>query len=95
MSPSLSTLSQVPHVTCLSCDSIFSSSAGSLDYGDVPATVTFDIRELRKCVTVSIENDRVVENTESFSIHLTGTAGRISLSGNTEIQIRDDDREWC
>ena len=71
----------------------FTSSA---DYGGLPANVTFRTHELRKCVTVSIEDDAVVENTESFSIRLTRTTGldrQISLSGTTELQIRDNDRE--
>ena len=44
-------------------------------------------------MTVLIEDDRVVETTESFSIRLTGTTGRILLSGTAEIQISDNDRE--
>ena len=94
----------VNDVTGTSCDMFvlclvtlyFTSSADPNDHGGVPATVTFHTRELRKCVTVSIEDDAVVENTESFSIILARTTGldrQISLSGTTEFQIRDNDRE--
>ena len=73
----------------------FTWSADSNDYGGLPATVTFRPSDTRECVSVSIEDDRVVENMESFSISLTGTTDRISFSGTTEIEIKDNDREWC
>ena len=76
----------------------FTCSVGSSDYSGVPVTMTLPACESRICVNVSIKDDAVVENTESLSISLTRTTGldrRISLSGTAEIQIRDNDREWC
>ena len=82
--------------TCLHVTLYLTYSADSSDYGGVPATMTFPTCESGICVAVLIEDDAVVESAESFSISLTRTTGlnrRISLTGTTEIQIRDNDRE--
>ena len=79
-------LSFVFHFTC---------SAGSNDYSGVPATMTFSRCNQRKCVDVSVKNDAIVENTESFSIRLTRPSGldsRITLTSTaTVVEIMDND----
>ena len=73
----------------------FGSSGESTDYDGLPATVKFPVCALGTCVNVTIADDAVVENTESFRISLTRTTGldsRITLTGTTEIQISDNDR---
>ena len=73
----------------------FTSSADSNDYDGVPATVKYPACALGMCINITIVNDAVVENTESFSISLTRTARldfRITLTGTTAIQIKDNDR---
>ena len=72
----------------------FTSSADSNDYDGIPATVKYPACALGTCINVTIVDDAVVENMESFSISLTRTTGldnRIMLTGTTDFQIRDND----
>ena len=68
-----------------------------LDYHALVSTVlAFNVCEIRKCIEVTIENDRTSENNESIILFLdqfsSGYDERISLDPrNGEIRIIDDD----
>ena len=68
-----------------------------LDYHALVSTVlAFNVCEIRKCIEVTIENDRTLENNESIILFLdpfsSGYDERISLDPrNGEIHIIDDD----
>ena len=68
-----------------------------LDYHALVSTVlAFNVCEIRKCIEVTIENDRKPENNESIILFLdqfsSGYDERISLDPrNGEIHIIDDD----
>ena len=68
-----------------------------LDYHAFVSTVlAFNVCEIRKCIEITIENDRTPENNESIILFLdpfsSGYEERISLDPrNGEIHIIDDD----
>ena len=65
------------------------------DYGLEREIVRFGACELRQCVTIPIRDDNIVEDTESFSIHLEKSAGLSSRftadPGVKVINITDND----
>ena len=67
------------------------------DFFSINKTVTFSVNELRKCLTVTIVDDEVVELSKSFSISLERTENldeRITISPDRGIvTIEDDDGE--
>ena len=82
------------HTTVL-CICIF-NTVSPMDYTAVSLTILmFGACERRRCVNVTIENDVVLEDTESFDVTLervTGLDGRISLDPvDGEIEITDND----
>ena len=66
-----------------------------MDYGSVNVTLTFAECQNRSCVDVLIEDDDVLELTESFSVTLERTLGlddRIELGPvDAEVEITDND----
>ena len=72
--------------------------ATSKDYGAVSSFLRFNSCQNRSCVNVSITNDMVVENSESFSITLERTDdldSSIILNPVVgEIEITDNDSVW-
>ena len=64
-----------------------------MDYSSVPTPLKFDSCETRQCTNITIMNDMLVENTESFSVTLVRTADldtRITLDPDVgEIVITD------
>ena len=66
-----------------------------MDYVGVSNTLTFDACDTRQCTEISIENDMIVEITESFFVTLERTPdldSRITLNPvDGEIEITDND----
>ena len=70
-----------------------------MDYEALSTNLTFDMCELRRCENVTIMDDNVVEQNESFIVTLGRTPGwddRIALTTVTGmIQITDNDGGCC
>ena len=67
-----------------------------MDYGELSTILSFPTCGTRQCVNVSIVDDDVLENVESFHVTLERTPGpngwRITLDPmDGVIEIRDDD----
>ena len=69
-----------------------------MDYDDLSTIVTFGECDSRQCVTITIEDDEVLENVESFFVNLSRSPGldsRITLNPViAEVQITDNDGMW-
>ena len=69
-----------------------------MDYGNISTILMFDSCDKKSCVNISIVDDDVIEDTESFSVLLTETPGldvRITLDPvEAEIEIIDNDSEY-
>ncbi len=61
--------------------------------GSIPTSLTIPAGETRACLEGIIVDDRIVENTESFTLVITGvTPGGVVISGNTTvISITDNE----
>ena len=66
-----------------------------MDYGELSTFLSFPTCGTRQCVNVTVVNDDVLENVESFDVTLERTPGldmRITLDPvDGVIEIRDDD----
>ena len=66
-----------------------------MDYGNVSSILAFDTCDTRQCTEIPIEDDMIVELTESFFVTLERTPGlhtRITLNPVLEeIEITDND----
>ena len=62
-----------------------------MDYGNLSTIVMFGICQTRQCVEITIVDDGVLENVESFFVNLESTPGldsRITLNPTrAEVQI--------
>ena len=69
-----------------------------MDYGNISTILMFDSCDKKSCVNISIVDDDVIEDTESFSVLLAETPGldvRITLDPvEAEIEIIDNDSEY-
>ena len=66
------------------------------DYTAITGTVTLTPTDAQRCVTIMIEDDSVLEETESLTVSLspTGVTESVQLSQQTTtIVITDDDRK--
>jgi hypothetical protein len=69
-------------------------AVSTMDYGSITTTLPFGRCDTRSCVNVSITDDEVLENPESFSVSLqrNGLDSRITLEPTeAEIEIIDND----
>ena len=71
------------------------SAVAPMDYGHVATLLSFDACEMRRCVNVTIVNDVVLENVESFDVTLDRAPeldSRITLSPvDGIVEIIDND----
>ena len=70
---------------------------GNPDYIAVPSITLFEglssERQRRECVDISISNDTLLEDTESFDVLLTSSDGAVQLSqALSRVYIIDDDQ---
>ena len=69
-----------------------------MDYGNISTILMFDSCDKKSCVNISIVDDDVIEDTESFSVLLAETPGldvRITLDPvEAEIEIIDNGSEY-
>ena len=74
---------------------ISSFSVAPMDYGTIDTILMFAACQMRSCVDVSIENDTVLENVESFDVTLERTSdldSRITLDPvDGVVEINDND----
>ena len=72
---------------------IFNTVSGTAeqdeDYRFVNASAAFSAEEIRHCFTIAIESDNRVENTEEFSVSVTGDEALNVQTENIVIQIED------
>ena len=63
------------------------------DFTNVPTTVTFTVADTIKSVAITITNDNIIEETESFTASLIAVTGAVFPDdGDTAtINIVDDD----
>ena len=68
------------------------SARGGLDFGATAGTVTFGVGEVAKTISVSLVDDRLVEQPERFEVALSNPRGAIASAGSPVIvTIQDDD----
>lgn len=69
------------------------TNIGNVDYIAKSGTITFASGETQKTISISIQNDTVVESSESFQLSLTNVQGANLASGsdNVNATIIDDD----
>ena len=74
---------------------LYSFPVASMDYEPLSTLLIFDTCDTRHCTNITIKNDAVLENTESFFVKLLRTPdldSRITLDPVlAEIEITDND----
>ena len=69
-----------------------------MDYGNLSTIVMFEECDTQQCVDITIVDDEVLENVESFFVNLSRSPGldsRIRLNPTgAEIEIIDNDGLW-
>ena len=84
-------------IFCCMSQCFFFFIESPMDYGSVTTTLPFAACEDMSCQNISIVDDEVLENTESFfaTLERNGLDSRITLNPTrAEIEILDDDSEF-
>ena len=71
--------------------------AASNDFATSVEPLTFQSGSMLECVSISITNDTILENSEEFSVQLTTTDSAVNLnatSNSATVTITDNDREF-
>ena len=88
------TLSEpVDHATTVTYKAVNGTAKAGIDYDLTEGTLTFAANETSKTVTVTVRNDEVLENPESFTVQLGPTTGGLLIAdGSGTGSIVDDDQ---
>ena len=71
-------------------------TGGGIDYGSGPYTVLFPATITNASLNISINNDDIVEQNETFTLTITPPSGIMAVDPDIAVvTIVDDDSEWC
>ena len=71
-------------------------TGGGIDYGSGPYNVMFPATVTKASLNISINNDDVVEQNETFSLTINSSSDVTVVDPDKAVvTIVDDDSEWC